>query len=182
MSNGQTMHHSAADFDRTTHLSDEEFLQQFGVGYLLHHGQLGGAQDVGSLDSTAYAAPRQLRTRSAGAAFLIFPIRLSGRTAFTDFITVGRTANNDIVLADPSISVFHALIKTEVGEDGETRFLVQDAGSKNGTFVGEQPAPTQDMRTHVQLRDSGTSVRFGSVELTFIRLVELRKLLRGVKR
>lgn len=52
---------------------------------------------------------------------------------FPSMITVGRTQNNDVVVADTSISKFHAWFRV-VGE----RIELADAGSRNGTFVGDK--------------------------------------------
>jgi pSer/pThr/pTyr-binding forkhead associated (FHA) protein len=47
--------------------------------------------------------------------------------------TVGRSATSDIVIDNPSISRHHAIVKM----DGNT-LTVNDAGSRNGTFVDER--------------------------------------------
>src|SRR5687768_1972368 len=38
----------------------------------------------------------------------VFLVRATGRCAFPDFISVGRTKQNDIVIPDDSVSKFHA--------------------------------------------------------------------------
>ncbi len=54
-----------------------------------------------------------------------------------DMITLGRTANNDIVLSDVSVSKFHAYVRVPSGglhrETGGVELC--DAGSHNGTYV-----------------------------------------------
>jgi FHA domain len=52
---------------------------------------------------------------------------------FPSMITLGRTQNNDVVVADTSISKFHAFFRV-----GPGLFEVADAGSRNGTFIGER--------------------------------------------
>jgi pSer/pThr/pTyr-binding forkhead associated (FHA) protein len=90
---------------------------------------------------------------------IVFPIVKNQENAFGRGITVGRTGNNDVVLDDGTVSRFHAWFQRET--DG--RYIVTDAGSKNGSFVGgvrltpRRPSPVSD----------GTRVRFGHVELTF---------------
>jgi hypothetical protein len=52
---------------------------------------------------------------------------------FPSMITLGRTQNNDVVVPDTSISKFHAFFRVAPG-----LFEVADAGSRNGTFVGDK--------------------------------------------
>ena len=90
---------------------------------------------------------------------IVFPIVKNQENAFGRGITVGRTGNNDVVLDDGTVSRFHAWFQRET----EGRYIVTDAGSKNGSFVGgvrltpRRPSPVSD----------GARVRFGHVELTF---------------
>jgi hypothetical protein len=90
---------------------------------------------------------------------IVFPIVKNQENAFGRGITVGRTGNNDVVLDDGTVSRFHAWFQRET--DG--RYIVTDAGSKNGSFVAgvrltpRRPAPVSD----------GMRLRFGHVELTF---------------
>ena len=66
-------------------------------------------------DSTHFALPL-LKRRD---------IEPSGR------ITVGRSQNSDVVLMEPSVSNHHAWF----GSDAQGSLTIQDAGSKNGTWV-----------------------------------------------
>jgi hypothetical protein len=90
---------------------------------------------------------------------IVFPVTKNQENAFGRGITVGRTGNNDVVLDDGTVSRFHAWFQRE--PDG--RFILTDAGSKNGSFVGgvrltpRRPSPVVD----------GTRLRFGQVEVTF---------------
>ena len=52
---------------------------------------------------------------------------------FPSMIMLGRTLNNDIVVGDTSISKFHAFFRVGPGS-----IDVADAGSRNGTFVGDK--------------------------------------------
>ena len=49
-------------------------------------------------------------------------------------VLIGRGPNNDIVLRNPSVSIRHA--RVVVNKDG---LLLEDLGSRNGTFVGSPP-------------------------------------------
>ncbi|MBF5045893.1 FHA domain-containing protein [Aggregicoccus sp. 17bor-14] len=91
-------------------------------------------------------------------------------------ITVGRTANNDVVLYDATVSRFHAVLSKDERTGG---WRVEDAESQNGTFVREvRLAP----RTTTPLED-GTPLRFGAVSLLFLTPEGLvRHLERKLKR
>ena len=74
-------------------------------------------------------------------------------------ISVGRTAENSLVIEDPSVSKFHASLM--VGSDG--KLSVADIGSTNGTFVNDERIA---YGTQFRL-DPGDKVRFGTVEVKF---------------
>lgn len=121
---------------------------------------------------TAEAAPvplddedYQLRTQSGvtmpvlgGAEPLAVLVEKTKDNAFQRRITVGRTANNDVVLDDQSVSRFHAFL--ELGEGG---WALTDAGSRNGSFVGGRRLTA---KRPVAL-DNGCTLRFGAVQLRF---------------
>ncbi|UCG22689.1 MAG: FHA domain-containing protein, partial [Chloroflexota bacterium] len=52
-------------------------------------------------------------------------------------ITLGRESNNDVVLIDPEASRKHAQISFQAG-----RYVVEDLGSTNGTFVNGRQIQT----------------------------------------
>ncbi len=69
---------------------------------------------------------------------------------------IGRSNNADLVLADPTISDFHArIIKHSFG------YTVEDMGSVEGTFVGERRI------NHARLVN-GDTLRLGTTMLTFV--------------
>jgi pSer/pThr/pTyr-binding forkhead associated (FHA) protein len=78
--------------------------------------------------------------------------------AFRSRVTIGRTANNDIVLDDASVSRFHAWLQV----DGAA-WQVFDAGSRNGTQVNG----TRIVAKKGTALANGTRVKVGSVELIF---------------
>jgi hypothetical protein len=59
---------------------------------------------------------------------------------FPSMIMLGRTLNNDIVVGDTSISKFHAFFRV-----GPATIEVADAGSRNGTFVGDKKLTPKQM-------------------------------------
>ena len=103
---------------------------------------------------------------------LVYPVRTTGRSPFPRIVTVGRTKNNDIVLADISISKFHAFFKEEAGS-----FFLSDGESRNGTFVDGEAAPTAKKGKPVLLK-LGARLKFGALDLRFIDAAELRTLVR----
>jgi hypothetical protein len=94
--------------------------------------------------------------------WIIWPLRKGGGSLSLVRVTVGRTANNDVPIEDPSVSRFHAFF-----EPGSPSWTVKDAGSRLGTKVNGKPAATT-----TPLR-SGDQVAFGDVELTFMDVESL---------
>lgn len=68
---------------------------------------------------------------------------------------LGRAAENDILLADPRVSRFHAEIE-RVGQG----YVLRDLGSTNGTMVGGR-------RILERLLENGDVLRVGDVEMRF---------------
>jgi pSer/pThr/pTyr-binding forkhead associated (FHA) protein len=108
------------------------------------------------------------RDSTVGLSLLVYPVRRNGRSA-GHLITIGRSADNDVVVPDVSISRFHAFVKE--GAHGE--WLIHDAGSTNGTTVNGNSVPRQGHGSPVQLK-SGDDVRLGQVDLTFLDAEALR--------
>lgn len=111
------------------------------------------------------------RGKSTGPeSFAVWPIKKSGRSLISRFVSVGRTHNNDVVISDVSLSKFHALF---VVEDGKVS--VQGGRSRNGTFVEGVRVARQGEGPPTQLT-SGVRIRFGAVELTYFDAAALRRL------
>lgn len=107
----------------------------------------------------------QLRTQSGlsvpaigGGDPMAVVIEKTKDNAFQRRITIGRTANNDIVLDDSSVSRFHAWIELQNEE-----WVLVDAGSRNGStvsgkkIVAKAPAPLSN----------GLVLRIGALQLTY---------------
>jgi len=98
-----------------------------------------------------------------GRGFMALPLRKVHDT-FPNMITLGRTANNDLVVPDVSISKFHAFFR-DLGAARGPRFELIDAGSKNGTWVaGVALSP----RTDAFAIKLGDRLRFGRIEFTVV--------------
>jgi len=167
-------------------LSEEDFAARHGSAFLLHHGNLDPTRRPLSPQATMIlgrvlppegsvpppAVFRKPEGHDALGALRVYPVRHTGRSPFPRIVTVGRTKNNDIVLADISISKFHAFFKEEGGQ-----FFLADGKSRNGTFVDNDRAlPTKQGKP--TLLRSGFRVKFGAVEFRFIDAKELLALVR----
>jgi len=90
--------------------------------HLLQHGDIMriGGLDPGMMVTLTYQAPSE--AASQPAQDIVFGEK--------NLIQIGRDAGNDVVLASPTVSRFHAQVE-KVGQ----RFRVRDLRSSNGTFV-----------------------------------------------
>jgi hypothetical protein len=99
---------------------------------------------------------------TANLSLVVYALRRSGRSA-GHLITLGRAPENDVVVPDVSISRFHAFVK----QDANGCWLMQDAGSTNGTTINGTSVPRQGHGPPAPL-SPGDDVRLGQVELTFL--------------
>ena len=106
-------------------------------------------------------APARMES-TANLSLVVYPLRRTHRSA-SHLITLGRAPDNDVVVPDVSISRFHAFVK----QDANGRWLMQDAGSTNGTTVNGSSVPRQGHGPAAEL-SPGDDVRLGQVELTFL--------------
>jgi hypothetical protein len=82
----------------------------------------------------------------------VFTVEKSGKNAFKNMITVGRSSNNDVMLESLSVSKLHGFFKLQ-GEG----YSFTDVGSTNGTFIDEKKlSPNEAM-----LIDSRQTLVFG---------------------
>jgi hypothetical protein len=81
--------------------------------------------------------------------------------AFPSMITLGRTSNNDVVLSDVQISKFHAFFRQQDGG----RYELLDAGSRNGTWVGETKVAPKGDAHPVRY---GDELQFGQLRFVFM--------------
>ncbi len=100
----------------------------------------------------------------------VYPLVKKPGASFPDRITIGRTSNNDIVVADASISRLHAYVR----RDGNG-WVVADGGSKNGSWLR---GSTLEPRRERPL-ESRAVLRLGDVDLTFYLAADLYAVLGG---
>jgi hypothetical protein len=151
----------------------DEFITVHGRAFLLYHGRLGEAviAPIPFAKTMAQdAAVGAGATRRVAIEYTVLPIRNTGRSPVTRFVSVGRTPNNDIVIPDASVSKFHAYFVYTA--DG--RVEVRDAGSTNGSFVGDLRADVNTM-TAVP---PGAQMRIGSIKLTCLYAKEFCELVK----
>lgn len=98
-------------------------------------------------------------------------LALQKRTdSFPQMITIGRTSNNDVVIAHPSVSKFHAYVRVPAeGLPSDAPFQLCDADSGNGTLVNNNRVP----RSPPTEINPGDTIRFGQVELTLLRAAQV---------
>ena len=100
----------------------------------------------------------------------VYPLVKKPGASFPDRITLGRTANNDVVVNDHSVSRLHAYVRAHGGA-----WVVADAGSKNGSWLrGETLEPRRE-----RPMTSRTVLRIGDVDLTFYVAADLFAVLGG---
>ena len=80
-------------------------------------------------------------------------------------------------MPDVSISRFHAFVK----EGGNGGWVMQDAGSTNGTTVNGQSVARQGHGPAAEL-SSGDDVRLGQLDLTFLDVEALLSFARQLER
>jgi pSer/pThr/pTyr-binding forkhead associated (FHA) protein len=83
----------------------------------------------------------------------------NGRTTLTaNALTIGRSADNQLVLQDPQVSSHHAEIRPDA-----QGYVLTDLGSTNGSFVNEQRLPPRTPRLLI----SGDVIRIGTTSLSY---------------
>jgi hypothetical protein len=153
-------------------LAPDAFAARHGNGFLLFTAKrLDGPESTNStklmLDDGGDDEARDGRT--AGLAVVVYPMR-SRDPAKGPIVTLGRESKQDVVIPDMSVSRFHAFAKP--GPDGA--FLLQDAGSTNGTTVNGQSVLSTGAGPPRRLAP-GDNVRLGHIELTFTDARALRE-------
>ncbi len=92
------------------------------------------------------------------AAYGVLRVVKTNRNPWSDRISIGRAANNDLVLRDASVSKLHAHLRLE----GNT-MTVADAGSRNGTTVNGKRLKEAE----AQQLEPGDEIGLGSVGMIY---------------
>ena len=105
-------------------------------------------------------------------------VRKSDRNPFQGHISVGRAANNDVVIVHPSVSKLHAHVLQDpaANPNEPTSLRVIDVGSRNGTWVDDRRMVV-DQPTPLVL---GSRLRFGDVICTLLDAPALYRTLRSL--
>jgi hypothetical protein len=129
-------------------------------------GRAAARPGLDSFDEATSSDGRALPTPASG--FLVLAVRKVQGT-FESMITVGRTANNDIVVPCGTVSRFHAFfsVAQDLPDPAATAaggLLLTDAGSSHGTFVDGKRLPAKQA-TRVQ---RGQRIGFATQELRLL--------------
>ncbi len=158
-------------------------LSQYALRFLQSEAEVRARLDCAVLlweDSIPESANRFMPTMSGLAMdrpehgeAVVFELRkaLNKVNPFTMGVTVGRTPQNDVVLADNSISRFHAYFQLD---PKSSKWKLVDAESRNGTWVGDLKLAAN---APVLLEDQ-QRLRFGDVKLQLLAPESFLTLLR----
>lgn len=167
---------AAAHYRQLLQLGRAEFLASAAPAALVRYRKDG--DDPSSIGVTTLSLDEEIEeTLPHGRVALdevdlqIFPLTKKPGASFPDRITIGRTSNNDVVIADTSVSRLHAYVR----RDGAS-WIIADAGSKNGSFLrGETLEPRREKPLL-----SRAMLKLGHVELTFYTATDLYTALGGM--
>jgi hypothetical protein len=167
---------AAAHYRHLLQLGRDEFLAASAPAALVRHHRLardsGDSGDTVTIDE-ATADETMPHTRQPARDdddVEVYPLAKKPGASFPDRITIGRTSNNDVVIADHSVSRLHAYVR----RDGNG-WVVADAGSKNGSWLrGDALEPRRERPI-----PSRALLRIGDVDLTFYIAADLFTALGG---
>jgi len=134
-------------------LAPEELESQLGPGFLLVHGHDPSSQGPGNF-KTLGIDKGQLQIGSELGKAVVYVMPRETQESF--MIKVGRTDNNDVVLAQAGVSKFHAWFRRDAATG---KYLVQDAESENGTTVEGQELSAPQSKS----LNGGERIVFGKI-------------------
>jgi hypothetical protein len=166
---------AAAHYRQLLQLGRDEFLAAAAPAALVRY--RADNEDPASSAATTLSIDEEIeetlphgRDMPAAVDLEVFPLVKKPGASFPDRITIGRTGNNDIVIADTSVSRLHAYVR----RDGPG-WVVADAGSKNGSWLrGDVLEARREKPLH-----SRAVIKLGEVELTFYLATDLFAALGG---
>jgi len=130
-----------------------------------------GFSATGTYDEPVGARrPADAPDAEAASELDVLPLIKKPGAQFSDRITVGRTANNDIVLPHHTVSRLHVYFRERDG-----KWWITDAGSKNGTALRDLDLAA---RKETEVGD-GDPLWIGDIEVTFHTAPTLYAVLGG---
>ena len=162
------------DYSRECRTLDaESFKHQHGHAFLIHRSDSPVARKRDGRRLTVSA----MTVRDAEGIpmepepdLVVFALRHGRHKQPKEFISVGRSASNDVVIPFEPITRFHALFS----QDATGRFFILDAGSKNGTFLNDRPVPMKDRGEPLEV-ESGALIRLGPLCFTFLATADFHE-------
>ncbi|HEY1429872.1 MAG TPA: FhaA domain-containing protein [Candidatus Tumulicola sp.] len=110
---------------------------------------------VGAMDVLVEDRPRRAKRKHEFRLRMVRGVPAHGVYAFERTARIGRGDDNDVVLADPSVSRAHAEIETDAAGP-----LVRDLGSTNGTAVNGKRVRAERLHDGDELSFGNTRMRF----------------------
>jgi hypothetical protein len=163
---------ATAHYRQLAQLGRAAFLASAAPAALLRHPGGGPVTDYDGFDATGtFDEPVGQRSKATATGELeVLPLVKKPGAQFGDRITVGRTANNDIVLAHHTVSRLHVYFRHRDG-----KWWITDAGSKNGTALGE----TELAARRETAIGEGQVIWIGDIEVVFHTAPSLYAVLGG---
>ena len=167
---------AAAHYRQLVQLGREEFLASAAPAALVRHRlekedpTSSGVHTLSIDEEIEETLPAGRESPPLPTDLEVYPLTKKAGASFPDRITIGRTVNNDIVIADSSVSRFHAYVR----RDGK-QWVIADAGSKNGSALENKPLEARKERPLA----SRSMLRIGDVDLTFYVAADLFGALGG---
>jgi hypothetical protein len=146
-------------------LAPEEFEARFGSAFLL----LASLQPRAPKDtfSTQFEllGDSDPAEHTGSLSTLVYPLRSK-----VHIVSLGRGAENDVVIPDRSISRHHAFLKRAAAGG----YLMLDAGSSNGTMINGRTVLAKGAGAASAVA-AGDTVRLGRLEFTFVSAAGLQE-------
>lgn len=154
-------------------LSEPQFAEAYPTPALLLHGAPRiRAMSFDTILDDGEGLERAAMSSDSGPVERVCPLVKTDANPYADRISVGRTANCDIVIESEHVSKLHAHFR----HDEEAGWTVTDLNSSNGTGVNGRLAPQM---TPVPLAD-GDYLQMGPLRLRFVKPHRLHAMLRDM--
>ena len=81
-------------------------------------------------------------------------------------LTLGRAIDNTVVIEDPAVSKYHAVIERIQYEDGQQGYVIKDLQSTNKTFVNGKAISQHPLTNGDEIRIGLNDFKFDTSDLT----------------